>query len=206
MHWAKKLRALRIWAISWLCWRKMATTPASHARTMGSSPTLVNKHRGALRGTPGSACPKPESNATELPSSTPGRPKLIELHGHQAFAHADTRRGKRRHDAGLWTCRPLRQPSLRPCRHAEHLAGLQIVRLRALARRRAPSPTGARRKELRTSPGFRPRCAAEKNFARRRAADLAALRALAHADSHRRKLFHALPSSPLRRARRSTLP
>ena len=34
----------------------------------------------------------------------------------------------------MWTCRP---PRLRPRRHAEHLAGLQIVRLRALARRRA---------------------------------------------------------------------
>ena len=46
---------------------------------------------------------------------------------------------------------------------------------RALTRRRAPSPAGAR-----TSPGCRPRRAAEENFARRRAADLAALRALAH--------------------------
>jgi len=115
------------------------------------------EHRGALRGTPGSACQKPEPNATELPSCAPGRPKLIELQatkpsptptraeddiattpdcgpaghsGHQAFAHADTHRGTHRHDAGLWTCRP---PRLRPRRHAEHLAGLQIVRLRALA-------------------------------------------------------------------------
>ena len=30
--------------------------------------------RGALRGTPGSAYPQPEPNATELPSSAPGRP------------------------------------------------------------------------------------------------------------------------------------
>ena len=29
------------------------------------------KHRGALRGTPGSACPQPEHNATELPSCAP---------------------------------------------------------------------------------------------------------------------------------------
>ena len=29
------------------------------------------KHRGALRGTPGSVCPQPEPNATELPSCTP---------------------------------------------------------------------------------------------------------------------------------------
>ena len=37
------------------------------------------EHRGALRGTPGSAYPQPEPYATELPSSAPGRPKLIEL-------------------------------------------------------------------------------------------------------------------------------
>ena len=30
-----------------------------------------NGHRGALRGTPGSACPQPEPNATELPSCAP---------------------------------------------------------------------------------------------------------------------------------------
>ena len=30
-----------------------------------------NKHRSALRGTPGSACPQPEPNATELPSCAP---------------------------------------------------------------------------------------------------------------------------------------
>ena len=58
--------------------------------------------------------------------------------------------------------------------------GSQSVRprppARALTRRRAPSPAGAR-----TSPGCRPRRASEENFARRRAADLAALRALAHA-------------------------
>ena len=29
------------------------------------------KHRGALRGTPGSACPQPEPNAAELPSCAP---------------------------------------------------------------------------------------------------------------------------------------
>jgi len=126
---------------------------------------LNNQHRGALRGTPGSAALQPEPNATELPSSAPGRPELIELQatkpsptptraeediatkpgcgsagysGHRAFAHADTHRGTRRHDAGLWTCRP---PRLRPRRHAEQLAGLQIVRLRALARQRAPKRT-----------------------------------------------------------------
>ena len=35
--------------------------------------------RGALRGTPVSAYPQPESNVTELPSSAPCRPKLAEL-------------------------------------------------------------------------------------------------------------------------------
>ena len=39
----------------------------------------TNEHRGALRGTPGSAYPQPEPNATELPSSAPGRPKVVEL-------------------------------------------------------------------------------------------------------------------------------
>ena len=39
----------------------------------------VYRHRSALRGIPGSACPQPEPNATELPSTAPGRPKLIEL-------------------------------------------------------------------------------------------------------------------------------
>jgi len=72
------------------------------------------QHRGALRGTPGSACPQPEPNATELPRSAPGHPKLIKLQatkpaptptrteeqiattpvcgpvGRRAFAHADT--------------------------------------------------------------------------------------------------------------------
>ena len=139
-----------------------------------------------MRGTRGSACPQPEPNATELPSSAPGRPELIELQatypsptptraeeniattpgcgpagysGLRAFDHADTHRGTHRHNAWLWTCRP---PRLRPRRHAEHLAGLQIVRLRALALRRAPPPTSALPKKtshvagLQTSPRFAP--------------------------------------------------
>jgi len=40
-----------------------------------------------LRGTPGSAYPQPEPNATELPSSAPGRQKLVEL---QASASSPT--------------------------------------------------------------------------------------------------------------------
>jgi hypothetical protein len=43
--------------------------------------------RGALRGTPGSAYPQPELNGTELPSSAPGRQKLVEL---QASASSPT--------------------------------------------------------------------------------------------------------------------
>ena len=97
-------------------------------------------------------------------------------------SRADPRRGTHRHDAGLWTCRP---PRLRPRRHAEHFAGLQVVRLRALARRRAPKRTphvaGLQtsprcRRQLRTSPGCRlrrasrprtRRLAPKKNFATR---------------------------------------
>ena len=45
-------------------------------------------HRGALCGTPRSAYPQPEPNATELPSSAPGRPGLVEL---QAAKGADLR-------------------------------------------------------------------------------------------------------------------
>ena len=48
---------------------------------------IAYEHRGALRGTPGSAYPQPEPNATELPSRAPGRPKLVEL---QASAPSPT--------------------------------------------------------------------------------------------------------------------
>ena len=67
------------------------------------------------RDTPGSAYPQPEPNATELPSSAPGRPKLIKLH---ASAHSPT-----------------------PTRAEEHIATTPDCRLRALARRRAPKRT-----------------------------------------------------------------
>ena len=93
-------------------------------------------HRGALRGTPGSAFPQPEPNATELPSSAPGRPELAELH---ASAPSPTPTRAEEHIATTSDCRPRAPaPSPTPTR-AEHLAGL---RLRALARRR----------ELRTTP------------------------------------------------------
>ena len=51
--------------------RKQQTRPTHACRPtlpLGGTP---NKHRGALRGTPGSVCPQPEPNATELPSSAP---------------------------------------------------------------------------------------------------------------------------------------
>ena len=78
-------------------------------------PLLLHEHRGALRGTPGSAYPQPEPNATELPSSAPGRPKLIKLHASA--------------------------PSPSPTRAEEHIATTPDCRLRALARRRAPKRT-----------------------------------------------------------------
>jgi len=37
---------------------------------------LEDKDRGALRGTPGSACPQPEPNATELPSCAPSQREM----------------------------------------------------------------------------------------------------------------------------------
>ena len=43
--------------------------PLSHKQQSQVSP--ANKQRSALRGTPGSACPQPEPNATELPSCAP---------------------------------------------------------------------------------------------------------------------------------------
>ena len=75
----------------------------------------VYEDRGALRGTPGSAYPQPEPNATELPSIAPCRPDLVEL---QASA-----------------------PSPTPTRAEEHIATTLDCRPRALARRRAPKRT-----------------------------------------------------------------
>ena len=144
-------------------------------------------------GTPGSAYPQPEPNATELPSSAPGRLKLIKL---QAFAPSPTPTRAEEHIATALDCRPrapvpsptpegqiamaldcrprAQAPSPTPTR-AEHLAGLQIVRLRALARRRAPKRTSH---------------AAGLQIVR--------LRALAHADSRRREpLPLALSALPL---------
>jgi len=44
----------------------MGDPPGGRSKTHTS-----NQHRGALRGTPGSACPQPAPNATELPSCAP---------------------------------------------------------------------------------------------------------------------------------------
>ena len=94
-------------------------TPSGNKVSNDATLTSINdegdEDRGALRGTPGSAYPQPEPNATELPSSAPGRPKLIKLH---ASAHSPT-----------------------PTRAEEHIATTPDCRLRALARRRAPKRT-----------------------------------------------------------------
>ena len=74
--------------------------------------------------------PQPGPNANELPSSTPGRPKLIEL---QASEPSPTPTRAEEHIATTPDCRPrARAPSPTPT-SAEHLAGLQTVRLRAFA-------------------------------------------------------------------------
>ena len=39
------------------------------------------KHRGAFRGTPGSVCPQPEPNATELPSCAPISARIAQRQG-----------------------------------------------------------------------------------------------------------------------------
>ena len=104
---------------------------------LGTTAT-VYEHRGALRGTPGSAYAHPELNATELPSSAPGRPELIEL---QASTPSPTPTRAEEYIATTPDCGPRAPaPSPTPTR-AGHLAGLQILRLRALARRRAPKRT-----------------------------------------------------------------
>ena len=50
---------------------RLCSQPALKVRLAASSKRDGNKQRGALRGTPGSACPQPEPNATELPSCAP---------------------------------------------------------------------------------------------------------------------------------------
>jgi len=52
---------------------------AMKVTTMENPKTKTYQHRGALRGTPGSACPQPEPNATELPSCAPQTANATEL-------------------------------------------------------------------------------------------------------------------------------
>ena len=63
------------------------SVPSFASEVVMSAAFLRNEDRGALRGIPGSAYPQPEPNATELPSSAPGRLELIEL---QASAPSPT--------------------------------------------------------------------------------------------------------------------
>ena len=150
-----------------------------------------------MRGTPGSACPQPEPNATELPSSAPGRPKLIELQankpsptptraeeniattpgcgpagysGHRAFAprrHEPRNTSPRRWVVDMQAAAPSPTPTRRaPRRAADRAPPRPRPPARALTHRLAPKRTphvaGLQtsprcRRELRTSPGCRPR-------------------------------------------------
>ena len=134
--------------------------------------------------TPGSACPQPEPNAIELPSSAPGRPKLIELQatkpsptptrteeniattpgcgpagysGHRAFAHADTYRGThRRWVVDLQAAAPSPTPTRRtPRRAADRAPPRPHQPAHTLAHRRAPKIT-SHVVGLQTSPRFAP--------------------------------------------------
>ena len=49
-------------------WRALGQSAQAVAKSL---PGFIYKHRGALRGTPGSVCPHSEPNATELPSCAP---------------------------------------------------------------------------------------------------------------------------------------
>ena len=112
-----------------MCGTAVGTAPPCH---------ISYEDRGALRGTPGSAYLQPEPNATELPSSAPSRPELVEL---QASAPSLTPLRAEEHIATTPNCRP-RAPAPSPTlTRTVHLFGLQIVRPRALARRRAPKGT-----------------------------------------------------------------
>ena len=92
-------------------------------------------HRGALRGTLGSSHPQSEPNATELPSSAPCHPKLVEL---QASAPSPKPTRAEENIATTPDCRPrVPAPSPTPTRTG-HFSRLQIVRLCALVRRCAP--------------------------------------------------------------------
>jgi hypothetical protein len=114
--------------------------PRQYRKPIHPKPEVRNRNgdRGAFRGTPGSAYPQPEPNATELPSSAPGHPKSMEL---QASAPSPTPTRAEEHIATTPDFGPRAPaPSPTPTR-TEHLPGLQIVRICALARRRAPKRT-----------------------------------------------------------------
>ena len=128
---------------------------------------IKNEHRGALRGTPGSAYPQPEPNATELPSSAPGRPKLVEI--------CKPPRLRRRRHAPRNTSPPRPRGNvsagLNSSRFARKFSAFGAVRIpkppRLRRRRHAPRNT--------SPPRPRPPPRAEENFARHRAADPVAL-------------------------------
>ena len=99
---------------------------------------VLHEHRGAFARHPRKRLPTAEPNATELPLSAPGRSNLIKL---QASTPSPTLTRAEKYITTTPDCRPRAPaPSPTPTR-AEHLAGLQIVRLCALARRRAPKRT-----------------------------------------------------------------
>ena len=85
----------------------------------------------------------PTHSPSQIPLSCPvapqpGHPELVEL---QASAPSPTPTRAEEHIATTLDCRSRAPaPSPTPTR-AEHLSGLQIVRVRALARRRAPKRT-----------------------------------------------------------------
>jgi hypothetical protein len=151
---------------------------------------LLYEHRGALRGTPGSAYPQPEPNATELPSSAPGRPKLVRAASLRAFAFADTRRGTHRLRALARRRAPKRTPRVTKLQTSSRFvrnrsapsAPRDLAALRALApvtelqtssrfaRAESFSTFGAARPCRASRPRPPPR--AEENSARHKAADL----------------------------------
>jgi len=113
--------------------------------------------RGALRGTPGSGPPQPEPNATELPSSAPGRPKLIETQSYRPPSlrprrHAPRKTSPRRRAMDLQAIQATEPPSTLT-RNKEHIATTPGCRTHRRAEDRAP-------------PRPRPPARAEENFAR----------------------------------------
>ena len=78
-EWAPTFACFVFFTVSTVCpmsWYSHHRSINCDTRRMGSHQLVRQPYedRGALRGTPGSAYPQPEPNATELPSSAPGRP------------------------------------------------------------------------------------------------------------------------------------